>query len=212
MSILANLLTDAAAGRFPAADESVTLLPQPCARDLGVIAFTAHSLVFADLDPVWLRAHLPDGDLSAPLNPPFLRALERKTGRRVDNVDMLLLAPPLPGPPPVDLVAFTGRTHPRVSRAHRHREGVRAWGCEGGLVVVGRGVAGRWEVAVEIAPDQRGKGLGRALVLSARHLVDHPLWAQVAPGNAASVRAFIAAGFTPVGAEALLPPPRNPVG
>jgi len=28
-----------------------------------------------------------------------------------------------------------------------------------------------------------------------------PLWAQVAPANAASVRAFLAAGFTPVGAE-----------
>ena len=32
-----------------------------------------------------------------------------------------------------------------------------------------------------------------------------PLWAQIAPGNAASVRAFLAAGFRPVGAEALLP-------
>jgi hypothetical protein len=31
-----------------------------------------------------------------------------------------------------------------------------------------------------------------------------PLWAQIAPGNAASVRAFLAAGFLPVGAEALL--------
>lgn len=31
-----------------------------------------------------------------------------------------------------------------------------------------------------------------------------PLWAQVAPANAASMRAFLAAGFVPVGAEALL--------
>jgi RimJ/RimL family protein N-acetyltransferase len=30
------------------------------------------------------------------------------------------------------------------------------------------------------------------------------VWAQIAPGNAASVRAFLAAGFQPVGAEALL--------
>jgi RimJ/RimL family protein N-acetyltransferase len=30
------------------------------------------------------------------------------------------------------------------------------------------------------------------------------IWAQVAPGNAASVRAFLAAGYQPVGAEALL--------
>ncbi|NUR85978.1 MAG: GNAT family N-acetyltransferase, partial [Nonomuraea sp.] len=34
--------------------------------------------------------------------------------------------------------------------------------------------------------------------------VPHPLWAQVAPGNAASVRAFLAAGYVPIGAEALL--------
>jgi hypothetical protein len=32
------------------------------------------------------------------------------------------------------------------------------------------------------------------------------LWAQVAPGNAASVRAILAARFAPVGAEALLVP------
>jgi hypothetical protein len=34
------------------------------------------------------------------------------------------------------------------------------------------------------------------------------IWAQVAPGNAASVRAILAAGFSPVGAEALLVPGR----
>jgi hypothetical protein len=33
---------------------------------------------------------------------------------------------------------------------------------------------------------------------------ERPLWAQIAPGNAASVRAFLAAGYEPVGAEALL--------
>ncbi|HKN96305.1 MAG TPA: hypothetical protein VJX10_04235, partial [Pseudonocardiaceae bacterium] len=33
------------------------------------------------------------------------------------------------------------------------------------------------------------------------------VWAQAAPGNAASVRAALAAGFRPVGAEVLLRPP-----
>jgi hypothetical protein len=73
-----------------------------------------------------------------------------------------------------------------------------------------------------------GRGLGRALARAARHLVPpcppsalppaprtfapdktlerRPIWAQVAPGNAASVRAFLAAGYRPVGAEALLVP------
>jgi hypothetical protein len=30
------------------------------------------------------------------------------------------------------------------------------------------------------------------------------IWAQVTPGNAASLRAFLAAGYQPVGSEALL--------
>lgn len=54
----------------------------------------------------------------------------------------------------------------------------------------------------------RGHGLGRALAAAARHLVPAgtTLWAQISPANAASVRAFLAAGFTPVGAEAHLIP------
>jgi hypothetical protein len=75
---------------------------------------------------------------------------------------------------------------------------------DGGLLTLGRGVAGRWEVAVEVS--RPGRGLGRRLFAAARGLVDEPVWAQVAPGNAASVRAVLAAGFRPVGAEALLIP------
>jgi hypothetical protein len=33
-----------------------------------------------------------------------------------------------------------------------------------------------------------------------------PLWAQVAPANTASLRAFLAAGYRPVGAEVLFGP------
>lgn len=64
--------------------------------------------------------------------------------------------------------------------------------------------AGRWPI--EVDPGYRGHGLGRALASAARHLVpgDRPVWAQIAPANAASVRTFLAAGFRPVGAEALL--------
>ncbi|MGW4469054.1 GNAT family N-acetyltransferase [Nonomuraea sp. NPDC004354] len=201
---LAELLSDVAAGRLPRADGTVTIVPQPSHRDMGVIAFTAHSVVFADLDHGWLRDRLPDGDLSAPLNPPFLRALELETGRTVDNLDALLLARPLAGPPPAGLTEITDDGHPRVARAMRHRDAVRVWAGEEGVLVIGRGVAGRWEVAVEVDPAHRGRGVGRRLAAAARALCDEPLWAQVAPGNAASLRAFLAAGFTPVGAEALL--------
>jgi L-amino acid N-acyltransferase YncA len=88
----------------------------------------------------------------------------------------------------------------------RYRTEVRAWQAPGGVVVIGRGVAGRREAAIEVDPGGRGRGLGRKLATAARHLVPDgaPVWAQIAPGNAASVRTFLAAGFAPVGGEALL--------
>jgi RimJ/RimL family protein N-acetyltransferase len=96
-------------------------------------------------------------------------------------------------------------------RALRYRDDVRAWQTTGGIVTLGRGVAGRWEVATEVDPQCRGAGLGSRLASAARHLVPDgaPVWAQIAPGNAASVRAFLRAGFRPIGAEMLLPPPGN---
>jgi GNAT superfamily N-acetyltransferase len=204
---LANLLSDVAVGRFPPPDGSVTIMPQPSRRDAGVIAFTAHSVVFVDLDPAWVRGQLPPGDLSGPLLPPFLQALSSATGRRVNSTDLLCVAAAQPGSPEIMLTPAMPAGHPRVVRALRHRDGVRVWETPGAIVSIGRGVAGRCEVAVEVEPGYRGKGLGRELAAAARHLVPEgtSLWAQIAPGNAASVRAFLAAGFRPVGAEALLP-------
>jgi RimJ/RimL family protein N-acetyltransferase len=77
-----------------------------------------------------------------------------------------------------------------------------------GLLTVGRGIAGRWEAAVEVEPSARGRGLGTALARAARTFqpAGAPLWAQVAPANTASLRAFLAAGFRPVGAEVLFGP------
>ncbi len=204
---LADLLSDAAAGRFPPPDGSVTILPQPSRRDAGVIAFTAHSVVFVDLDPAWVRGLLPPGDLSGPLLPSFLQALSNATARRVNSTDLLCVAAPEPGSPEIMLTPTMPSGHPRVVRALRHRDRVRVWETPGAIVSIGRGLAGRYEVALEVEPGYRGKGLGRELAAAARHLVPEgtPLWAQIAPGNAASVRAFLAAGFRPVGAEALLP-------
>ena len=203
---LARLLADAASGRFPPADGGVTIVPQPTARDAGVLDFTAHAVVFADLDPEWIRGQLPPGDLAAPMSPPFLTALCAATGRHAGPVDLLCVAGARPGPPPLDLVPESAAEHPRIARALNFREEISAWRADGGVVLVGRGVAGRWEVAIEVDPDRRARGLGRALARAARHLIPAGthLWAQVAPGNAASVRAFLAAGFTPAGAEVLL--------
>jgi GNAT superfamily N-acetyltransferase len=207
-SALTALLADVAAGRFPAPDGSVTILPQPSERDAGVIALTAHAVIFADADPEWIRGQLPPGDLSGPLTPRFLIALCGRTDRVAHSIDLLCVAAALAGPPSIDLAPLTDpdSVHPRINRALRYRDEVRSWRADGGVLVLGRGVASRWEVAVEVDADRQGTGLGRALATAARHLVPGgcPLWAQVAPGNAASVRAFLAAGFEPVGAEALL--------
>ena len=203
---LAALLADVAAGRYPAADGSVTIVPQPSARDAGVLAFTAHAVIFTDADPDWVHGQLPAGDLSGPLTPRFLQALCERTGRRADSIDLLTVTTPRPGPPPIRLAPDADPAHPRIARALGYRDEVRAWQADGGVLLLGRGVADRWEVAIEVDSDRRGRGLGRDLAAAARHLVPAgaPLWAQIAPGNAASVRAFLAAGFTPVGAEALL--------
>ncbi len=220
---LAALLARAAAGQFPIPDGSAVVLPQPSERDAGVISLTGFALIFADTDPAWVTAQLPPGDLSGPLSASFLHALSERLGRRSHSVDMLTCAAPLPGRPPPDLklteltsgppLAGSGQpgttaeqAHPRIRRALRYRDDVRAWQAPGGVVMLGRGVAGRYEVAVEVDTAHRGLGLGARLAAAARHLVPDgvPLWAQIAPGNAASVRAFLAAGFRPVGAEALL--------
>ncbi|MFI6320464.1 GNAT family N-acetyltransferase [Nonomuraea sp. NPDC050556] len=203
METLTEIFANVANGSFPELPGTVTVVGQPSPRDLGVLALTGHSVIFADLDPAWVLAQLPDDDLSAPLGPRFLRALEIETGRHVDNVDLLMVATPLlEGDVPLTEVVDHG--HPRVVRARSYRDDVRVWTCDGGMVTVGRGVAGRWEVAVEVDETHHGRGLGRTLAKAARGHVGEPLWAQIAPGNAASVRAFLAAGFQPVGAEALL--------
>lgn len=213
-AVLATILDAVAVGDYPPADGSLHLLPQPSDRDAGVISFTAHTVVFADTDRAWVAAQLPPGDLSAPLSAGFLAALGHRLGRRSHSVDMLTCAPPIAGPPPAGVPpltelagpAGTGQLHPRVARALRYRDEVRAWQAPGGVLILGRGVAGRWETAIEVDPARRGQGLGTQLATLARYLVPagSPLWAQIAPANAASVRAFLAAGFRPVGAEALL--------
>ena len=119
---------------------------------------------------------------------------------------MLCVAEALTGAPPLELTPEADTAHPRILRALSYRDDVRAWRADCGVVLLGRGVAGRWETAIEVDPAARSRGLGRKLAAAARHLVPDggPLWAQVAPGNAASVRAFLAAGFLPLGAEVLL--------
>ncbi|MET9962853.1 GNAT family N-acetyltransferase [Streptomyces sp. NPDC006326] len=213
-SALGAILDAAAAGRFPPPDGGTTVVPQPSPRDAGVIAFTAHSVVFTDEDPDWVRSTLAAVDcdaLAATMHPRFLGALLDRTGRTTDTVDLLTVAGPLPGEPALELREIADPDHPRVRRARRRRSEVRVWAADGGVLVLGRGVADRWEVAVEVDEAVRHRGLGRDLARAARHLVPggEPVWSQQAAGNARSIRAFQAAGFRPVGSEALLSAPHG---
>ena len=86
---------------------------------------------------------------------------------------------------------------------------MRVLGDERGLVTIGRGLADRIELSVELT-GQRRRGDGRALIAGglAALPAGTPVFAQVSPGNAASLRAFLAAGFVPIGSEVLLAPAR----
>ncbi|MEU8377976.1 hypothetical protein [Streptosporangium sp. NPDC048865] len=59
-------------------------------------------------------------------------------------------------------------------------DGVRMWRSDGGVVLLGRGVAGRWEIAIEVEDVYRGQGLGRRLARTGRHLLGagRAVWAQ----------------------------------
>ncbi|MFC8277046.1 GNAT family N-acetyltransferase [Streptomyces sp. NPDC057271] len=205
---VARILAAAAGGRFPPPDGSTTVVPPPNDRDAGVLAFTAHSVVFTDADPAWVRTELAAASsdpLAASMNPGFLLALMRHTGRRMNTIDLLTVATALPGEPELPLREIEDPEHPRVARALKFRDDVRVWAADGGVVILGRGVAGRWEAAIEVDEDVRHRGIGRALALAARHLTPGDVvWAQQSPGNARSVRVFQAAGYRPVASEALL--------
>jgi GNAT superfamily N-acetyltransferase len=209
---LESSLCDAERGMWPGADGSIVAVPAVSGAVGAVFAFTAHVFVAVDgLGQEDLDAAIPDGDLSAPLNPPFLSRLEARTGALVNNVDAVLLAPASPAAGiPSWLIETDAPDHPRVRRSVRHRTQTRVFGCDGGLVLVGRGLAGRMEMAFEVDPAYQGGGLGRRLAAASLGIaaeVDEScthVWAQCAPGNAASMRTLLAAGFAPVGAEALL--------
>jgi GNAT superfamily N-acetyltransferase len=212
---LADVLRAAAERRHPEPDGSVDVMPQH-GRAAGVVAFSAHFVVSADVDHQWVRDQLPPGDYSAPLGARFLVALADRIGADIGSVDAVLSATGRGDSRAEELAdgleEIEAREHPRVVRALRYRDDVRVWRTpEGsGHVIVGRGLADRWETAFEVEPAARGHGLGRRLAAAATALVPagEPVWAQVAPGNAASLRTVLAAGYEPVCGEVLLPPRR----
>jgi hypothetical protein len=215
---LLRVLTRAARGSFPPPDGAVDVVGSPPGRTDAVLAFTAHHVVAADVDPAEIRSRLPEDDLGAPMKPPFLAWLARSLGAEAGMLDVLLVAPSATGGEPgaLTLLEREPSAHPRVQRALAYRDEVQTFiDAQGrGVLTMGRGLAGRREVSVEIHQANRGAGLGRAMARAARDLVTgaEPLFAQVSPGNAASLRAFLAAGYQPIGAEVLFLKARSSIG
>jgi GNAT superfamily N-acetyltransferase len=205
---LPDVFAAAADGQMPPPDGRVEVYTDLPGKAAAVVAFPAHFYVLAPVDPQWVRTQITPGDYSAPLGARFLVALADQIGAHIGANDAVLATRAHGRDTGLELREITGDTHPRVRRAHRYRDGVRAWQTSDGMgcLVLGRGLAGRWEVSYEVEPAARGHGLGRALAAAALGLMaaDTPIFAQVSPGNSLSMRATLAAGYRPICGEALL--------
>lgn len=172
----------------------------------AVVAFTAHHVVAADVDPEWVAA-TPSSDLGAPMNAAFLALLARRLGTEAGALDVVLAAVAVPDQPELPLVpAEDTFAHARLDRGRRYRHDVRCLrDHRGGLLTIGHGVAGPLEVSIEVDTTAQGVGLGSSLARSALGLAPPgvPVFAQVSPGNVVSLRCFLNAGYRPIGAEVL---------
>lgn len=195
---LLPVLLAAAAGEFPPGDGAVVFLPPLPDGLAAVVSLTARVYVATDRPMDGL-----DG-FGAALRPEALRHLAGPAGE-IGTIDVTLAARGLGGG------ALPRRTdlddHPRVRHAMALRREVRVHGDARGLVTLATGLAGRRELSVELTGDG-GRGVGRGLIVDALRLVPagEPVFAAVAPGNARSLRAFLAVGFQPIGSEIIVRP------
>jgi hypothetical protein len=204
---LLGLLLDATNGRFPPVDGSVTVLPALGGGLECSVAFTGHAVLATDVPAAAIHQRAADG-FGGSLAPDFLRWLAGPRGS-IGVVDATLFTRGRGGgslPRRPDLA-----DHPRARHARSIRSDVEVYGDERGVVTLGLGLAGRCEISVEAVPAGQGRGLGRSLLVEALGLLPagDPVFAAVSPGNARSLRAFLAVGFTPIGSEVILRPDRR---
>ncbi len=203
MHRLAELLAAATSARFPPIDGEVEFVPPDDAGTCAAVEFTGHAIALTVRDPATLLAQGADG--FGGMSHPAVVAAMAGDDYHVGTHDAFLLSFGT-GQPMLDERDDLDE-HPRVQRARHHRREVRVLGDDAGLVTLGRGLVDRIELSIERFADAP-PGTGTHLIAGGLGAVPEgqPVWAQVAPGNAASLRAFLRAGFTPIGSEILLTP------
>jgi hypothetical protein len=209
---LLQWLYDAADGRYPPADGGVTFLPALDDGREAVVAFTGHAVIASRLGSDDLVDLRPDG-FGGALAPSVVLRLAAGGTIGVNDVTMFSRGTG-PAGHAGELLERTRRwdQHPRVAHARHVRRDVEVYGDERGFVTIGGGLGGRLELSIEIVDAHRGTGRGRGLLAQARRLVADgaPLFAAVSPGNARSLRSFLAAGFVPIASEILVSPHEPP--
>lgn len=204
---VARLIAAAAADRFPDPDGGWRRVPPWRPGLEAILAFTGHA-VFA------LRPDIPDRLLvslgadgfGGAHDPRLITTLAGADGW-IDSLDMLMATPGTgrTGIAPRLIDRPDLATHPRARFAAGIRDHPRLMGYpdphRSALAVVSRGIAGLTEVSFELEPSHRGACGGAELVRDALSAIPagQLAVAAVAPGNAASVRALLSAGFVPLG-------------
>jgi hypothetical protein len=234
MHPLLAIMNAAAEGAFPPADGVVEVMPLfDGSPHIYILELTGHAYVMTDRSQSELVAVGADG-FGGVMHPNVLNFLasgsiqtkkrtehadthKTQSGAQIGCHDALLVARGTGAPGQRNNGAHIDgslphRTdlddHPRVGYAKVRRRHVQVYGDERGLVTLGRGIADRWEISVEVDLSNRAAGNARALITEALSHIPSDQWCfgEVSPGNAASLRAFLAAGWVPIGAEIIIMP------
>lgn len=170
----------------------------------AIVEFTGHSVLLTDHAIGDAVARGADG-FGGATHPDLVRWLAGPDGW-IGSLDAVLVAGGTGTAGAFD-ESHAHDEHVRVVRSFRHRRDVRVYADHGGVVTIGRGLVDRTELSLERFPGAE-PGTGRRLITAALGQVErgHLVWAQVAPGNAASLRAFLSCGFVPIGGEILVSP------
>ena len=227
MHPLAVLITDAAGGRFPPVDGGWRRVPPWRPGLEGIVAFTGHAVLALAPDVTDERlAGFGVNGLGGAHDPRLIAALAGPDGW-IASLDVLLAGrgtgqpgaaarsgrggprhgPAGAGPRLVDRPDLAA--HPRVQFAAQIRDQPRILGYpdlrRSALAVVSRGLGGLTELSFELEPQRRGAGRGATLIGDALSTIPagQLVIAAIAPGNAASLRAALTAGFVPLGSTQL---------